>query len=220
MLQADAEKTLAELTEGMIPGETAQRTASKRITVASAKKAGFVDAGSGLYLSADNEELGTKEGSFWEVKTGDNDVQYLERRSEDSEDSNVTETEAQKKEAEAIFPQSFSTTQEMYEYGEETGYKVSDIGEDQYVISNRYGNRATYQDGGSSVTKIASELSKKADIGNEPPLRTLPPQVELDTQNKYEEQGQERELSLSEEEVLTLVTEDLDKKGLDPLAFD
>lgn len=218
MLQRDAEKTLMELTQGLSPS-VPMRTARKRITVAAAKAAGFIEAGSGLLMSVASEELGTKEGQFWEVKGDVNDAPYLERMSYDVDPSG----EKNEKQAATQLPDFFSTLDEMYEWFSDNGGTVNQV-ETNTFEGSVGGSSATYEEQGDKISRVATdheeELQRRADIGNEPPKRTIPESVELDVSNKYKEQGENRELSLSERSDLSEVDEDLEKKGLTGLEFD
>lgn len=218
MLQKEAENTLMELTAGLDAPKPLVRT-SKRIPLTAAKAAGFIEAGSDMFMSVDSKDLGTKEGSFWQVKAGNDGQQVLERVGEEfelNEDEGVT--------AASSAPDFFSTTTDMYEWFQENGGSVVDAGSGKYSASTADGQTCTYTDGNNGVVKEGSdhteELQRRASNGNEPPIRTIPEQVELDTTNKYQEQGKERELSLSEQSDKTLLEEDLKTKGLSGLEFD
>lgn len=217
MLQRDAERTLMELTQGLEPSAPV-RTARKRITLASAKAAGFIEAGSGLLMSIANEDLGTKEGQFWEVKGDVNGQPYLERMSYDV-DQNVEK----KEEADAEVPHTFSTVDELYEWFNDHGGRVNQIDTKSFEATLN-GKSTVYEDQNSKVVITGGnhdeELQRRASNGNEPPVRTLPEGVEMDVLNKYDEAAETRELSLSERSDVSEIKEDIDEKGLDPLTFD
>jgi len=219
MLQRQAEMTLMELTQGLVDQKPQTRTAQrKRIAVAAAKAAGFVEAGSGLYMAVDNKELDTKEGQFWEVKGDVNGQPYLERMSYD-----VDQDVEKKEEADVEVPHTFSTVDELYEWFNDHGGRVNQVDTRSFEATLN-GQSVVYEDQNSKVVRTGSdheeELQRRASNGNEPPVRTLPEGVEMDVLNKYDEAAETRELSLSERSDVSEIKEDIDEKGLDPLTFD
>jgi len=225
MLQRHAEATLMELTHGLMDAKPIQRSAQKkRIMKSAAKRAGFIEAGSGLMMSVANENLGTKDGQFWEVK-GDVDGQpYLERMSYDTDLNDGDKGEAFEKKQASAAPESFSTSAELYEWFEDHGGRVSGIGENLYRAVDDTGNVTQYEDRDGAMMRVGGDqeedMQRRADSGEEPPMKTLPESVELDVSNKYKEQGKTRELSLSEQSDENLVDESLERKGLTGLEFD
>ena len=242
MFQKEAEQTLVELTRGLDISGLGQRTAGGRLNtlpIGMTKTAALVQAGSGLYMALGDQEKKIEAGSFWEVKADASGKQYLLRISNEFEEKPAV-TAAQcpeyfptpeefyeyfegsggKATEDDGFYVGVDSTGERHKY-KDTGDKLERVAEkeekeatDHSEELQRRSSLKTKKDPLAAVDGIFDEVEKTADIGNNPPIDSVPEQVEMDVKNKLDEQGDQRGLSTSEKSDKKQVEDDLIEKGL------